>query len=137
MKTPLDILLARHQATAPKLDTLRRDVINSQFRQRNIAVIILGFPTLLWRELVWPSRRIWMGLAAIWLFLLGINFSMRDHSQATMAKVMPSPPMILAFRQQQQLMSELLNPTDVPVAEPKKPYAPRPGSQRRRETTTA
>ncbi len=137
MKTPRDILLARHQSVTPKLDGIRHEAVNSQFHQRSFAAAISDFLGMLWRELILPSRRIWTGLAAIWLFLLGINFSMRDHSQATMAKVMPSPPMILAFRQQQQLMGELLNPTDVPVAEPKKPYAPRPGSQRRLETTTA
>ena len=137
MKTPRDILLARHQSVTPKLDAIRHEVVNSQFRQRSFAAILLDFPALLWRELVWPSRRIWTGLASIWILILVINFSMHDRSPATMAKVMPSPPMILALRQQQQLMSELLNPSDVPVAEPRKPYIPRPGSQRDSETTTA
>ena len=137
MKTPRDILLAKHHAAAPKLDAIRREIVNSQFRRRSFAAFVLDFPSLLWRELILPSRRIWAGLAAIWLFLLVANFSMRDRSPMALANARPSPQMMLAFRQQQQLMSELLSPGDVPVAEPRKPYAPRPNSQRDPETITA
>ncbi len=137
MKTPRDILLARHQAAAPKLDAIRREAVNSQFRRRDFAAIVLYLPSLFWRELILPSRRVWTGLAAIWILILAVNFSLRDRSQVALANARPSPQMMVAFRQQQQLMSELFNPSDVPVAEPKKPYAPRPGTERRIEITTA
>jgi hypothetical protein len=137
MKTPRDILLAKHQATAPKLDVIRHQIVATQFHRRSFAVIVLYLPSLFWRELVLPSRRVWTGLATIWILILVVNFFLRDHSQKAMARVAPYPNMVLALRQQQQLMSELFNPSDVPVAEPKKPYAPQPGSERRLETTTA
>ena len=133
MKTPRDILLARHQATAPKLDTLRRDVVNSEFRKHNI----FDFPSLLWRELVFPSRRIWTGLAAVWLLILAANFSMRDHPQMTMAKSSPSQATIVAFKEQQQLLTELIGANDAPVAEPQKPHPLRPSSQRAIEILAA
>lgn len=130
MKTPREILLARHQAASSKLDAVRRGVVNSQFRRRNFAAIILDLPSLLWRELIWPCRFIWTGLAAIWILIFAANFSIKDHSQPAMAKSSPSPEVIVAFRQQQELLAELIGPNDPPIAKPQKPYSPRPSSQR-------
>ncbi len=137
MKTPRDILLAKHQATAPKLDAIRHEVVNSQFRHQGFAAVILNLLLLLWRELILPSRLIWTGLAAIWLLLLVANFSMRDRSQMTMAKSLPSQATIVAFKEQQQLLTELIGPNDPPVAEHKKPYSPQPSSQRAIEIMAA
>ena len=145
MKTPRDILLARHQSATPKLDAMRREIVaelnNEGTRKQSFPAVsvssFLGCSKNIWHELILPSRAIWAGLAAVWVLIITANYSMRDHSQPQMAVATPSPQMILAFRQQEQLLTELIGPNDPPVAEPAKPNLPRPTSQRREEILTA
>ncbi|HEV2320710.1 MAG TPA: hypothetical protein VGV18_13220 [Verrucomicrobiae bacterium] len=141
MKTPREILLARHRAIEPGLDDIRRQIVEKlnnkkAMEQSDVSAfvsLLLGCSTNIWRELIWPERRIWAGLAAVWILIFIANFSMRDHSEIKMAKSPPSQEVIMAFRQQQQLLSELIGPDDPPVAEVKKPYIPRPASERHLE----
>jgi hypothetical protein len=141
MKTPREILLARHRAVEPKLDTLRREII-AELNKKEIneprlsnSVVSLFFDCLknLWLELIWPSRRIWAGLAAVWILILAANLSMRDQSGIKIAKSPSSSQMITAFRQQQQILGELIGSDDPPVAEAQKTFSPRPASERRME----
>lgn len=144
MKTPREILLARQRAIEPKLDAIRHAVVgkltNEAAKQRNLlnslASLFLGGAKNLWRELVWPCRRTWAGLAAVWILILAVNFSMRDHSQPGFAKASPSPQLILALRQQEQLLNELIGPNQASIAEPQKTYSPRPDSLRTFEILT-
>ncbi|HEV2330483.1 MAG TPA: hypothetical protein VGY56_17000 [Verrucomicrobiae bacterium] len=141
MKTPREILLARHKAIEPKLDDVREHVVGklndkdtkTQSSSERLLSLFLSCPKVVWNELVLPSRRIWAGLAVVWLVLLAANFSMRDRSEIKMAKSPPSPEMIMAFRQQQQLLSELIGQDNAPVARPQKPFSPKPASERRLE----
>ena len=138
MKTPREILLARHKSIEPKLDELRKSAVAAVY-DRRLSQRHAFAPTILltvWRELILPCRYIWTGLAAVWLLILTANISMQDHSQLAMAKSPPSLEMILSFRQQQQLLSELIGPSDPSVAEPQKPYSPRPSSKRPFEIVT-
>ncbi len=145
MKTPRELLLARHQSAAPKLDAIRRKIIaelNHEVtkKQSFFAAFVSSFPARsrnLWLELIWPSRRVWASLAAVWLLLFAANFSMRDHSQPQLAVAPPLPQTILAFHQQEQMLTELIGPNDPPPAEPAKPIQPRPTSERRLEIETA
>lgn len=139
MKTPHEILLAKHQAATPKLDAIRQSAVAAVHGRRSSSSSRAFIPTILqtlWRELIWPSRRIWAGLAAVWILIFIANLGMRDHPQVAMAKSPPSRQMIMAFLQQ-QLLTELIGPNDPPIAEPKKPYSPRPSSQRTVEIMTA
>jgi hypothetical protein len=137
MKTPREILLKRHQATVPKLDATRREVLNAELRAAETSP--LNWPRVLWRELVWPCRRIWAGMAAVWLVILVVNFSMRDDSQTmAMQSPPPSPEMILTFRQQERLLAELIGPNETrSAAPPPKPFLPQPRSEGRFETLAA
>lgn len=146
MKTPRDILLQRHQSTVPKLDVIRQDIVaklnNNVTREQSLPAalvsLFLGCSKNIWLELIWPSRRIWAGLVAVWILIFAANFSMRDHSQLQIAKA--SPQMILAFQQQEQMLTELIGPIapgDPPVAEPAKSDPPRPTSLRCMEILTA
>jgi hypothetical protein len=136
MKTPREILLARHKAVEPKLDDIRRQVMGelnnkdpkTQSFSGSLVSWAMSCPNAIWRELIWPARRVWAGLAAVWLLILAANFSMRDHSEIKVAKSAPSPEVIMAFRQQQQLLNELIGADDSPVAEAPKTYSPRPAS---------
>ncbi len=139
MKTPREILSARHRAAEPKLDAIRQSAVAAVYDRRSspppttIAAHILK---TLWHELILPSRRIWTGLAAVWILILAANFSMRDHPQRQMAKSV-SPEMAHSFQQQEQLLTELIGPIDPSVAEPQKSYTPRPSSQRLPEILAA
>jgi hypothetical protein len=139
MKTPRDILFARHQAAAPKLDALRCEVVvklnhqdtKAQSRAGNLASWCLGGSNKLWLELVLPCRRIWTGLATVWILIFIVNVFQRDGSQAMLAKSAP-PEMMMTFRDQQKLLNELLADRSPPMeAERPKNYSPKP----RTETT--
>ena len=119
MKTPRDILFARHQAAAPKLDAIRREVVaelnHKDTKARswtdNFVSWCLGGSNKLWLELVWPCRRIWAGLATVWILIFVFNFSQRDPAELMARKSPPpSPEMILTFRQQERLLAELIGP---------------------------
>jgi hypothetical protein len=145
MKAPREILFARHENAAPKLDAIRHEVVaglnhqdtKAQSRTENLVSWCLGGSNKIWLELIWPSRRIWTGLAAVWILILVVNFSQRDNSQMMAMKSSPSLEMILAFRQQERLLAELIGPNETHDAEPPKIFSPRPSSERRFETLTA
>ena len=116
MKTPRDILFVRHQAAVPKLDSIRCEVVTElnnqatkQPRKRaNFVSWLLCCSDKFWLELIWPCRRIWTGLAAVWILIFIINFSQHEDLQAVMVKSSPSPDMMMTFRDQQKLLDELL-----------------------------
>jgi hypothetical protein len=138
MKTPREILFARHQNTASRLDAVRREVVTGlncqDTKSRSWATILaswcLGGANKLWQELVWPCRRIWIGLAAVWLLLFIVNFSQRDGSQAMMAKSAPTAEMMMTFRDQQKLLNELLADRALPAdAERPRIFLPKPRTE--------
>lgn len=145
MKSPREILLGRHQGTGPKLDAIResavaavcdrRDSANRAGERRARGAATTVWQTL-WRELILPSRRIWAGLAACWVMLAVANLSLNGHSTVRMAKSTPSPEMILAYRQQETLLAELIGANEPRIAERPK-LLPRPRSERRHELFTA
>jgi hypothetical protein len=111
MKTPRDLLLARHQAAAPKLDAIRREVVARQCASTGThkARASVGFLTPFWLELVWPCRRFWTGLAAVWVLLVIVNVSQRDGSHSRIAKSPPTAEMMMALRKQEKMLDELLS----------------------------
>ena len=87
-----------------------------------------------WRQLVWPSRRIWSGLAAVWLLILLANLDFRVSTPRMTATTSPrSADFILALREEEQLVAELTQRPEPFVAEPPKPFVPRPRSEARVE----
>jgi hypothetical protein len=81
-------------------------------------------PKGLWSSLVaprlysafWPHPVAWAGLAAVWLFLLGVDFSARERAPAV-------------AESGSALLAELLGPRDVRDADRSKPSAPLPRSE--------
>jgi len=92
-------------------------------------------PTSWWRELLWPCPQAWAGLAAVWLLVLGANFTTREAPTVTSRQVLPSPQVRELLKQQEQLLAELVGPMEKPEADRPKPGAPR--SQRREEFLNA
>jgi hypothetical protein len=85
---------------------------------------------LLWRELIFPCRRIWTGLAAVWILLFIVNFSQRDGSQTMIAKSAPPPEMMMTFHDQQKLLDELLADRSFPAdVERPRIFSPKPRTE--------
>jgi hypothetical protein len=88
--------------------------------------------------LLWPHPVAWAGLAAVWLMILGINLTTQDASTMIAKHASPaSPQVFMAFQEQERLLSELIGPSDTPVAEQPKPRLPRPRSEGRRALVMA
>jgi len=130
MKTPRDILLARHQAVAPKLDAVRRSVVaglnnegtKEQSLPASFVTSLLGCSNKLWLELIWPARRTWTGLATVWILIFIVNFSQRDNVSSVTGKSVRSGGVPMSLQAQQRWMNELLTDRSLP------PDADRPRS---------
>jgi hypothetical protein len=91
----------------------------------------------IWLELFQPSRRIWAGMAAAWVGIFVVNFSIRDNSSALAMKSSSSPGIMMSVQQQERLLAELTEPRETRIAEPAKKTTPQPRSERRDETALA
>ena len=129
MKTPREVLLARHQTADAKLDEIRRAVV-ADLKPRPAPEPEISFALKFWRELIWPCRRTWAGVATAWLVIAGFNLS--NGGEATVAKSPTTPgEMRLALQEQQQMLAEIIGSgLSASVAEPPRRSAPKPRSER-------
>jgi hypothetical protein len=82
------------------------------------------------RQIFWPAPAAWAGLAAVWIFIFALNFSMRDKTPMVAEKVSPpSPEMVAELRQQKILFAQLIGSSDAREAEPPR-FFPRPRTER-------
>jgi hypothetical protein len=136
MKTPREILLQRHQAAQPRLDEIRQGAISRFAKPPGPRT---EWPPLralftLWRELIWPCRRTWAGLVAVWLVLLTLQLASRDPAEVAARKTPPpSPEVLMVLRQQQLLLAELVERSESRAAGRPKTAPARPRSQRQEE----
>jgi hypothetical protein len=113
MKTPKEILLETHQVMTPRLDKLREDVLAVELGQANSPIspkrrnIFAAIPLKLWNELIWPSRRAWAGLAAVWVALAVVHFSQNDRGGSI--QTTPDPQILEAWNEQQAILEQLAN----------------------------
>ncbi len=146
MKTPRDLFFTRHQTAAPKLDSIRRAVVAAEFNHQaakaqsaSIGLVswcLDGFNQV-WLELVWPCRRIWTGLATVWVLLFIINFSQRDNVSSITGKPVRSGEVIMSLQAQQRLVNELLaDRLAPPEAEHPRNFAPKPRTEKREMMAT-
>jgi hypothetical protein len=134
MKTPREVLLARHQAAGAKLDRIRSEVLaglsRPPAREGSLPVAVL---LTLWRELIWPCRRTWVGLTAVWMALVVFNVAQTESARPAVAKSATSPAETqMALLEQQRLLTELIGPSPQPspAAPPRRPKN-QPRSERR------
>lgn len=135
MKTPRDILFARHQAAQPKLDAIRdkqiaqlnhKDTKTQSWISSFVSLCLSGSKTI-WQELVLPSRRTWAGLATVWILLAAINLAQRESVPAG-EKV--SIPTRMNFAEQQRLMNELFADRSLPMdADRPRTFSPKPRTE--------
>lgn len=136
MKTPRDILLARHQTVDAKLDEIRHEAV-AGLAARPVSESKMPFVLKLWRELIWPCRRTWTGLAAAWLMLALFNLSQSNHNQVVTAQSSTSPgEMRLAYQEQRRVLAEIIGPSFSfsPTEPPRRP-SHQPRSQLRSVAT--
>ena len=145
MKTPRDILYARHQSTAPKLDAIRHEFVTElnnqatkkQSRPESLVASLLDGSNKLWLELVWPCHRIWTGLAAVWMLIFIVNVSQRDQVSSVTGKPVRYGEMIMSLQAQQRWVNELLADRSTPPdADRPRNFAPRPRTENDKMMTT-
>jgi hypothetical protein len=134
MKTPREILLARHQAAEPKLDALREQVlatINEPVREKSSWFERFAEGS---RNLIRIPRFAWGGLAAAWLVVIALHFAARDSApKQSVAFAQNRPAATLqAVREQKRLLAELTGLIETPERETPR-FLPRPRSERRNE----
>ena len=127
MKTPREILFARHCSAEPKLDALREETVAAVCDRRYNERISF------WRELILPRPRAWAGLATVWVVILALRFSTPDQSHSVASKSSMPPEVIAELQQQKHLYTELAGIPKLPDMKPAKPFRPRPRSARRSE----
>jgi hypothetical protein len=80
--------------------------------------------------LLWPHPKAWAGLAAVWVFILFLNFSTRDQTPVTAQKVSPpSPEGVAELKKQRRLFAELIGTPPSQDADRPKNFVPRPRSE--------
>ena len=80
--------------------------------------------------ILWPHPGAWAGLAAVWILILAVDFSIRDKAPVVAEKsAPPSPEVVAELKQQQRMLAELIGARETQDAEPQKVF-PRPRSER-------
>ena len=80
--------------------------------------------------ILWPCPEAWAGLAAVWIFVIALNYSMQDGAPVMAKKVSPTSPQLVAeLKLQRQLFVELIGQNQAVEAEPPK-FLPLPRGQR-------
>lgn len=140
MKTPREILFERHRQAEPKLDAVRRKALaalpvagsvnNAHFNTRAAFHPARAVLRKTWLELIWPSRRVWAGMAVIWLGVLAANLEMKATSTTVPAvQSAHTRELAWAFEERQRLLAELLVPVSPPPAAAAR-FNPGPRSER-------
>jgi hypothetical protein len=80
---------------------------------------------------LWPHPVAWAGLAAVWILIFAVDFSIGDKAPVVAEKSLPpSPQVMVELRQQQRLLAELIGPRETRDADRSKSLSPRPRSER-------
>ena len=114
------------------LDACRESKVESREQER------LWPSTLVSRlsTVLWPHPKAWAGLAAVWILIFFVNFSMRDTPPVIAEKTAPpSPEVIVELKQQQRMLAELIGANQAREAESPR-FLPLPRSERVETLTT-
>ena len=99
MKTPRELILERHQSAEAKLKAIRAEDLAACARSARQRRAVNAQPTFepcghrrdrLWQEALWPWRRVWIGVAAIWLVILALEPGHRRHAPNRLRQTAPA-----------------------------------------------
>jgi hypothetical protein len=111
----------------------RAEILTAATRQSSRVALRASFLSTLDAQLstlLWPHPKAWAGLAAVWILIFAVNFSMRDKTPIVAEKSAPtSREMVAELRQQNLLFAELIGPAEARVADRQKLFLPRPRSE--------
>jgi hypothetical protein len=140
MKTPREILLKRHRSVEPRLDRMWAEDLSLELRSEGTparANLFLAVGWTLWRELIWPSRRIWAGLACAWVLIAVLNVaSFEPAPQVDSNAKPPSSEELRALVEQQRMLAQLIGPLSEPAYNQRR-TSPGPRSERAAQGSTA
>ena len=81
--------------------------------------------------LFWPHPKAWAGLAAVWVLIFAMNFSIHETAPRRMAKAAPpSPEVIVELKKQQRMFAELVGANEPLDADRPRIFAPKPHGER-------
>ena len=123
MKTPRELILARHQSAEAKLKAIRAEDLAACARSAvdpsrppAPAFDLMTAAVRLWQEAFWPWRRAWLGMAAIWVAIFAFGLAARDTPSTTSARSpRPDPEVLAVLREQKQLLAQLLGQEALPL----------------------
>jgi hypothetical protein len=126
MKTPREVLFARHHNAPAKLDALREEVLaDLPGAHRPTPAHTGARPEVPWPflEFLRPLRWHLSGLSAAWLLVAMLNSEPAPASSRAFATQNATPPrqLLMAFREHRRQLQELLQPPVVPA--PAVPHA--------------
>ena len=116
MKTLREQLMQRSesQASEPALDAMRARVRAELRRDRDGVAAGGAGPSgpleifrVAWRELLWPCRGLWAGLAAAWVVVLALNHSGRPEGSQASLSATEIAALHGLWREQQSLLAAL------------------------------
>jgi hypothetical protein len=126
MKTPREVILERHQAAEARLMAIRAEDLAAKANgQRRPSLSLADAAHKFWLEAIWPWRRVWTGVGAAWVVILGMNLVISDPSQPVASQSRPSPEAQAVLQQQEQLLTQLLGTDTPPPPARPKPSGPR------------
>jgi hypothetical protein len=80
--------------------------------------------------ILWPHPKAWVGLAAVWILIFAVDFSVRDKSPVMAEKAAPpSPEVVAELKQEWRMRAELIGPNQASEAELPR-FLPQPRSER-------
>jgi len=140
MKTPREILLARHQAAELKLDAVRRAAVASLATDAQTRPVTSRSWLVALEEFLRIPRPVLGGLAATWLVIIALNLASRDtaapSSPAPLQMAKTSKDTLQALREQKRLFAELVGTLKDPEAEAPR-FVPRPRGELKPQQMTA
>jgi hypothetical protein len=137
MKTPREILLARHQAAEPKLDAIRNTAVASVYDRRTHSPAVAD-RRYNWREFFLSLRWHLAGMGAAWLIIvllnLNVGYATTLASAIPRGKIPPAQIILACLRENRRELLEMIQPSESRDARPTKLF---PRSERPYETLTA
>ena len=129
MKTPREVLFARHHTAQTKLDTLRQEVLADLPGKHAAVPADSGArPAVRWsfREFLRPFRWHLTGLSATWLLVAILNSEPTTATRPAFTSQGTPPPrqLLMAFREHRRQLWELLQPPVVPALAVPHAFAP-------------
>ena len=132
MKTPREILFARHRAAEEKLDALREETVSAVGDQRlrqSQSTAVTDYRYNFWREIFSFRPQALAGLVVVWLVIFAFRFATPDQPRLAETKSSAAPHVIAEVRQQKRLFAELVGEPLSSEAKPSKALTPRPRSE--------